>query len=155
MVPVAIIKSLGNLISGKLTFPKFNLNKTIRMDDGLQFKIFRHMKLAFKNNSTETAVFIVRFKFKRFSHPTNIRLSCIPMFMIAGFPGFHDKIWMIDWETGYWQGVYQWESMQAIEKYKQSFVLGMMNKRAIASSVSYHILLNTDLKNFIQMHENT
>ena len=55
------------------------------MEDGLEFKIFRHMSLKAKNHSTTGSIFIVRFKFKKFSHKTNIRMSKIPISLIAGF----------------------------------------------------------------------
>ena len=155
MVPLSILRSIWNQITRKLRFPKDHCGSTIKMEDGLKFRIFRHMQLNKSTESDKPAVFIVRFKFKRFSHRANIQLSRIPMFMIAGFPGFQDKLWMIDWETGYWQGVYQWNSLEAIEKYKHSFVLGIMNKRAVASSVSYQILPDTNLKNFIRIHKTT
>ena len=101
------------------------------MDDGLEFKIFRHMHLKSNSQNKIGSILIVRFKFKKYGHKTNIKLSRIPILMIAGFPGFRDKIWMIDWKKDYWQGIYQWKDVEAIEKYKKSFVLCIMNKRSI------------------------
>ncbi len=105
-----------------------------------------------KSNSQPEArsIFIVRFRFKKFSHNTNIRLSRIPIRLIAGFPGFRDKLWMIDWKTDYWQGIYQWKNVEAIEKYKKSFVLGMMNKRAIDNSISYEIIKDKNIDDYLK-----
>jgi hypothetical protein len=108
------------------------------------------MHLKSSNQSENGSIFIVRFKFKKFSHNTNIRLSRIPILLIAGFPGFRDKLWMIDWKSGYWQGMYCWEIVEAIEKYKKSFVLGMMNKRAIDQSISYEIIKDKNIDDYIQ-----
>ena len=80
----------------------------------------------------------------------NIRLSRIPILLIAGFPGFRDKLWMIDWKTDYWQGIYQWKNIKAIENYKKSFVLRMMNKRAIEKSISYEVIENRDIDDYLQ-----
>jgi hypothetical protein len=77
-------------------------------------------------------------------------LSWIPILLIAGFPGFRDKLWMIDWKTDYWQGIYYWESVDAIEKYKKSFVLGIMNKRADDHSISYEIIKNRNINDYLQ-----
>jgi hypothetical protein len=96
------------------------------------------------------SIFIVRFRFKKFSHNANIILSRIPILLIAGFPGFRDKLWMIDWKTGYWQGIYQWENVEAIENYKKSFVLGMMNKRAIDNSISYEIIKDGNIDDYLK-----
>jgi hypothetical protein len=57
---------------------------------------------------------------------------------------------MIDWKTDYWQGIYQWENVKAIEKYKKSFVLGMMNKRAIDCSITYEIIADRNIDDYLQ-----
>ncbi len=120
------------------------------MDDGLEFKIFRHMHLESKDQSEIGSIFIVRFKFKKFSHKTNVRMSRIPILLIAGFPGFRDKLWMIDWKTDYWQGIYQWKDVETIENYKKSFVLGIMNKRSINATISYHVINDKNIDDYIQ-----
>jgi len=58
------------------------------------------------------------------------------MLLIAGFPGFMEKMYAVNSSNGYWQGMYQWESGQALEEYKRSFVFKMMNRRAQEGSVS-------------------
>ena len=50
----------------------------------------------------------------------------------------------------YWQGIYYWESVDAIEKYKKSFVLGIMNKRADDHSISYEIIKNRNINDYLQ-----
>ena len=146
----SIIRAIYYLIISKLQFPSTYTNKIVRTDDGKEFKIFRHMHLKSNGQSENNAIFIVRFKFKKFSHNANIRLSRIPILLIAGFPGFRDKLWMIDWKTDYWQGIYQWENFEAIENYKKSFVLGMMNKRAIDDSISYDIIKDRNIDDYLQ-----
>ena len=120
------------------------------MDDGLEFKIFRHMRLESKDQSEIGSIFIVRFKFKKFSHKTNVRMSRIPILLIAGFPGFRDKLWMIDWKTDYWQCIYQWKDVETIENYKKSFVLGIMNKRSINATISYRVINDKNIDDYIQ-----
>ena len=115
----SIIRAIYYLFISKLHFPTNYNNKVVRAEDGKEFTIFRHMHLKSSGQPEAGSIFIVRFRFKKFSHSTNIRLSRIPILLIAGFPGFSDKLWMIDWKSGYWQGVYQWENLKAIEKYKK------------------------------------
>jgi len=146
----SIIRAIYYLIISKLQFPSTYTNKIVRTDDGKEFKIFRHMHLKSSGQSENPSIFIVRFRFKKFSHNTNIRLSRIPIPLIAGFPGFRDKLWMIDWNTDYWQGIYQWKNIEAIENYKKSFVLGMMNKRAIDKSISYEIIKDEKIDDYLQ-----
>lgn len=146
----SIIRAIYYLIISKLQFPSTYTNKIVHTDDGKEFKIFRHMHLKSSNQSVTGSIFIVRFKFNKFSHNANIRLSKIPILLIAGFPGFRDKLWMIDWKTNYWQGMYQWANLEAIEKYKKSFVLGMMNKRAINDSISYEIIKDKNIDDYLK-----
>lgn len=145
----SIIRFIYLMILGKIKFPKKYSGKWIQMDDGLRFKIFRHMNRVMKDNTETGSIFIVRFRFKRLSHEANKRASSIPIPLIGGFEGFRDKIWMIDWDTGYWQGIYQWDDMRSIEKYKASFVLGIMNKRACEGSLTYKVIPNTSLDKYL------
>lgn len=150
IVILSIIKSLYNLLILRLSFPKEYTGKIIRMDDRLEFKIFRHMRLSATTPRKKGAILIVRFKFEKFSHQINKLLSVTPILLIAGFPGFKDKLWMIDEKSGFWQGIYLWENKEAIEEYKHSFVLGIMNKRAKSDTISYRIVNDISLDEFIK-----
>jgi hypothetical protein len=151
-VLISIIRSIFYILFQRLSYPRIYLDEEIIMEDGLKFKIFRHMSLKVKNESDKKSIFIVRFKFKKFSHKANIRLSRIPIMLIAGFPGFRDKLWMIDYETDYWQGLYQWETEESIKKYQNSFVLGLMNKRSDDSTLEYKIIPKKDIRQYLNEH---
>ena len=120
------------------------------MEDGQEYVIFRHITASTCNGSENVTIFIVSFKFARLSHKVNKIASIIPMLLITGFPGFKTKIYAVNNETGYWQGLYQWESKQALEEYKKSFVFRMMNKRAISNSLSSIEIINQQLTYFIE-----
>ncbi len=146
---VSLMRFVGLIITGKIKFPKKYTEKWLQMDDGLRFQVFRHMKCSNKEFGEKGSIFIVRFKFKKFSHRVNKKASRIPIPLIGGFKGFRDKLWMIDWDTGYWQGVYQWNDESAIELYRKSFVLGIMNNRAIESSLTYWVIPNMSLDEYL------
>lgn len=133
----SIFRAINYLITSKLQFPSYHINNIVRPADGKEFKILRHMRINPNSRSEIRSIFIVRFKFKKFNHNTNIGLSVIPIPLVAGFPGFRGKLWMKDWKSDYWQGIYQWKSVESIEEYKKSFTLGMMSKRAITQSIFY------------------
>ena len=147
---IAIIKSIYNLMALRLHFPKKYLEKNVCMKDGTKFLIFRHMNLKKNQQSKIGSILIIRFKFKRFGHKINIIMSKIPILAIAGFPGFRDKLWMIDWKKGYWQGIYQMDDVDAIEEYEKSFVLKMMNKRSIGETISYRIIPGKNINDYLQ-----
>lgn len=140
--PYVVIKSLIKTsyltLFWKAHYNKKYVGKTVQMDDGQSFTIFRQITVNSPKKRPEgsPAVFRVRFKFAALSHKANKRASLIPIPLIIACPGFRSKIWMLNEKTGYWQGVYQWDSEAAVEAYKQSFVLGVMNKRAISESIT-------------------
>jgi len=148
VAPICLIVAVCQLVRGKLQFSREYLGKTIVMHDGQQFTVFRHMNLRIKNIDFDDSptIFVVRFKFAKLSYKINRILSCIPIPFIAGSPGFRDKIWMVNEKNGYWQGIYQWDTVRCAEDYKDSFVLSMMTKRAIPETVSYKTVLNTWLE---------
>ena len=134
--PVCLSVSLIRLITGRLLLSGRFVGEIIRMEEHAYFQVFRHIADRRKTfNSTHT-VFVVSFKFARLSHKANKLASIIPMLLITGFPGFVKKIYAVNHETGYWQGMYQWESRECLEEYKKSLVFKVMNKRAIPGSVT-------------------
>ena len=149
--PICLMVAVCQLVRGALRFSKEYLGKRTVTGDGEQFTVFRHMHLRKKNvdRGDSAAIFVVRFKFAKFSDKTNRVLSCVPIPFIAGFPGFRDKLWMVNEKNGYWQGVYQWDAARCAEDYKNSFVLGMMTRRAIPETISHEILPNTSLKDYM------
>ena len=120
------------------------------MEDGRRFRVFRHLALRGPGAGAEdsSAVFVVRFRFARLPERLNRLLSLIPVPLIGGYPGFRHKVWMVDEESGYWQGVYEWKSAAAVEAYRGSFVLRLMNRRAEPESISYAVLEGTRLTDF-------
>jgi hypothetical protein len=83
----------------------------------------------------------VRFHFARGSAKINKRLSLIPIPFILGVPGFRSKLWMLDRETGCFQGVYEWDTVAAAEAYMRSFAIRLMRQRAMPGSLSHEITL--------------
>ena len=143
-----MLVAIGGFLSGRIRFSRRHYGKRLVTDDGESFTIFRHMTKRAPPAPT-TALFVVRFKFARFSHATNRWLSLIPVLLIAGYPGFRDKVWLVNEETEYWQGIYQWESTEAAEVYGRSHVLGIMNRRARPESGVSQGMPGTALRDFL------
>ena len=147
---VCLTISLFRLAIGKFRLNDLYLDKTVLMKDNSKYKIFRHITIKSVQNDDVGTVFIVSFKFARLSHKANKKASIIPMLLIAGFPGFVQKIYAVNSVNGYWQGMYQWKSMKYLEEYKKSFVFRMMNKRAIPGSINSFEIENENLVNFVE-----
>jgi hypothetical protein len=142
--------SFENLLLGKVHFPEELVGTELTMEDGLKFSVFRRLKVTSNDNNPESpAVFKVRFKFKNLGISTNKRLSIIPAPFLVGMDGFLEKDWTINDETNEFQGIYQWSSTEAAERYPDTFIFKLMTKRAVPGTVSYEILPNTDLSGYL------
>ena len=147
---ICLVISLYRLAIGKLKLTDLYLDKTLLMKDSSKYNIFRHITIKNVQNDALSTVFIVSFKFARLSHKANKKASIIPMLLISGFPGFVKKIYAVNPENGYWQGMYQWKSLNHLEEYKKSFVFKIMNKRAILGSINSFEIENENLFSFIE-----
>ncbi len=150
---ICLLISLGRVLIGRLKYSNEYIGTTLKMENGEAYQIFRHVKSVSKSHDEHSSVFIVNFKFARLSHNANRFVSQLPMLLITGFPGFQVKMYAVNHENGYWLGIYQWESKHALDAYKQSFVLRIMNSRAREGSVTYYELDQYRLTDFIEEHK--
>lgn len=147
---ICLILSIFRLIIGSLRLSNKYLNQKIQMDPDSSYEIFRHITRKNVHFDSKHTVFIVSFKFSHLSHKANKLASIIPMLLISGFPGFVKKIYAHNPKNEYWQGMYQWKSIEYLEEYKKSFVFKMMNKRANPESIKSFHYENKSLDHFIQ-----
>lgn len=133
---ICLLVSIFRFITGTLRLSNLYMNQIIEMDNVSNFVIFRHITKKNINFDSKYTVLIVSFKFSHLSHKANKLTSIVPMLMITGFPGFVKKIYAVNYQNGYWQGMYQWKTLETLEEYKKSFVFKMMNKRANPESIN-------------------
>ena len=62
-----------------------------------------------------------------------------------------EKYWTFNEATGYFQGIYQWESKEIAEKYPDSFIYKLMTKCFTPETLSYEIIQNIDLSQYIKL----
>jgi len=151
---LTIFRSLAtlfiNLIRGKVHFPKEYVGIIFTLEDGQEFTALRHLKIDTKKKmENSAAVFKVRFKFSGFPLRINKRLSLFPTPFLIAKPGFSEKIWTFN-EDGYFQGIYQWETKEFAESYPQSFIFKMMTKRSSAGTLSFEVIPDTLLSNYVE-----
>ncbi|MGB9978800.1 hypothetical protein [Methanobacterium sp.] len=146
----AFLKTIKYVLTRKIHFPKNYLHKTATMEDGQQFNVFRHVIMSTKLNGQNAAIFKVRFHLASMSPEKNIPFSRIPMLFILGLPGFRAKLWTLNKNNGDFQGIYQWDSLEDAQNYANSFALNFMTSRSVPGSVSYEIIPNTSMKEYIK-----
>jgi len=148
------LKSLNvffaRIFSGRVHFSKEYAEKILLMEDGKKFQVIRDLKVDPKQKSDKpVAVFKVRFKFSGLPLAVNKRLSIIPAPFLMAKPGFRQKIWTVS-EDGYFQGIYQWASKEFAEAYPKSFIYKMMTKRSAEGTLSYEVIPDTVLSEYIK-----
>lgn len=149
--PICVLVSVRGALLGRLGFQRQLVGKVLVMEDGCGFRVFRHLSLAAHgpDSSGSPAVLVVRFRFARLSQRANRLLSLLPVPVIAGFPGFREKLWMAD-DRGWWQGVYEWESGRAVEAYRTSAVFRTMERRAAPGTLSWDVVESTRLGDWLE-----
>lgn len=143
--------TISNLLSGRVHFPEDYVGKVIEMKDGQNYRIFRRLQIDNKSeNHNDKIIFKVKFRFRNLSPEANKRLSIIPAPFLMGMKGFREKIWTINEKTNEFQGIYQWSAREAAERYPETFIFRLMTKRAALGTVSYEIMPDTDIVEYIK-----
>jgi hypothetical protein len=137
-VAAAIAHSLALLLSGRVRFVRGDIGRTLTMEDGKQFSVFRHARV--KAPGQPTAVFIVRFTPAHMSVRQNIRFSLLPMVPLLGMHGFREKYWCVNRQTGECQGIYAWQTAADAQAYADSVALRFITSRSLPGSVSRRVL---------------
>ena len=150
--PICALVAVLRALVGRLGFERRYVDRELVMEDGRCFRVFRHLAASRAGSGANGAstVFVVRFRFARLPEGLNRWLSLIPVPLIGGYPGFRHKLWMADQQSRYWQGVYEWESADAVAAYRRSLVLRLMNRRAEPESISYSVIEGTRLQDFVE-----
>jgi len=138
--PILLVRATGLLLSGRVHFPKSQNGGIIKEKE--EFEIFRKVVVDPVGNQPDKpkALFKVYFHFARFSDNVNRYLSLIPISFIAAQPGFRSKTWLTGKESGMFQGLYEFDSVEDAEHYWNSFPLKMMKGRAVPESLKYEII---------------
>jgi protein-S-isoprenylcysteine O-methyltransferase Ste14 len=135
LLPVCVLAAAAAALAGRLRFHRRYVGATLVMGDRRTFRVFRHLSLAGSPAPDRPALLFVRFRFARLPERWNRLLSLMPVPAIGGYPGFRAKVWMSG-AGGWWQGVYEWQSVQAARSYRASLVFRTMERRAAPGTVS-------------------
>jgi len=147
--------TIGNLLKGNVHFPEECMNDVLTMEDGQRFTVFRRLTVDGNEEGQGTpAIFKVRFRFKDLSIGANKRLSIIPAPFLMGIQGFQEKHWTINEATNEFQGIYQWSSRESAENYPDSLIFKLMTKRAAPNTVTYAIMPDTYLSDYLSAIRN-
>jgi hypothetical protein len=140
--PVAALTGIVRMLSGRVHFNRQRVGDELVMDNGERHRVFREVRVdTHRMVPPESVVTLtLRFQFARFSQAANERLSLLPIPAILGMPGFLQKTWTHCDETGYSQGIYQFESAVQAEAYHRSPLIRVLKKRTVQGSFSWQLV---------------
>lgn len=130
------------LIKGEICFPDEMCGKIISGKDR-PYRVFLQVRKKQEKGIPSDKVFLrITFRVKRldFLQRRLIPVLSIPFF--AGFSGFVSKMFCINKEDKSLQGLYQWESREAVERYVSSYPMKFMRRNAAVGSVTCEISEN-------------
>jgi len=131
------------LIRGEIRFPDEMCGKSICCKDR-PYRVFLQVRKKGEACVPSAKVFLrITFTVKRlnFLQKRLIPVLSIPFF--TGFPGFLSKMFCINEEEKSLQGLYEWESRNAAERYIASYPMKFMQRNAAAGSVTCEIRENS------------
>ncbi|MFC1935395.1 hypothetical protein ACFLX9_01320 [Chloroflexota bacterium] len=139
---VSLLKTLGYFATGRLHLPRGRIGELLTMEDGQETTIFRQVIVDTRQDQRERpgAILRIRFHFAHGGPKQNRLLSLIPIPFIVGLPGFRSKTWTLDKDSGGFQGIYEWDTVQDAETYKNSFAIKLMTKRAVPGSIAFEVI---------------
>jgi len=138
----SLLRFLGYVLTGRINFPRECLGQTVVMSDGQKFKIFKHAKLNCPPGKEREplAIFQVRFHVANMTPRQNKMFATIPIPFFVGLPGFRSKFWMLNEETGDFQGIYEWDTINDAENYAKSYAVRFMTGRSVPGTVTWKII---------------
>ena len=134
------VRTVLLFITLSVNFVRKDVGRTITMEDGQSFRIFRHVRIRSANPKPPAGVFVVRFKPDHMTIDQNIWFSLLPMMVFMGFHGFREKYWCVNDESGLCQGVYAWQTVEDAENYSKSIAMRFMTKRSDPQSVCSRVM---------------
>lgn len=143
---IALVKTLMYMCTGRFHVNKKRIGEIIKMDNEQEYRVFRQVIIDPGRGKPAKPGAILRIRFN-FAHGTpnqNQRLSLIPIPFIVGLPGFRSKTWAIEKTSGGFMGIYEWQTIQDAEIYKQSFAIKLMTRRAVPGTVTFDITTNVE-----------
>lgn len=144
----SIFNTINLLLRRKIHFPKEKIGKVIVTEDWQEFTIFREVIIDKKID--KSAVFKVKFLLSGMKPENNIRFSWLPVPFFIGLQGFQAKVWTLNYENNYFQGIYQWKNEKYAKKYSKSFAYRFMSSRSVQGTVSFEIIPNSTLEEYLE-----
>ena len=131
------------LLCGHFLFPKTRLRESIAIEDGRQYRVFKHVYRNEANLPAVSGVFRVWFHSRTSARFTMFYTNFMMPFFL-GMQGFRSKLWLVNDSTGDFGGIYEWDTVEDAERYATSFAMRLSKMRSVPGSFSAEFFPTTD-----------
>ena len=138
----ALWTTLRLALGRRICFPGELAGRTVRFE-GDEWTVFREAVVGVRDQHGDGgSVFIARFHVAGMTVRQNIWFSWLPVPLLLGLPGFRSKLWMYN-RAGDFQGIYEWESEDAAQRYAHSAAVRFMTNRSVLGSIAFRVIGRT------------
>lgn len=152
----SIFKFLALTAEGRTELRSERVGEVYTTDRGGKYSIFRETRS--RDGTVDTpAVLVCGFRFRWFNsnrvlHWTFRRVCIISSPIWAGFPGYRVKLWMIDFQTKDYLGIYEWAGEKNGRAYADWLVL-LLRRISTRGSVWYQLYPRMSLSTYLNAHK--
>ena len=134
----SLVSYLAATVRGRVHFPRARIGKAARTKWG-DPRVLKEIVVDRPGSGEPGAAFMVRFRVAGMSPRANMAFLNLPIPFFAGLPGFRSKLWLYDPGTGYFEGLYEWDTVEDARAYAGSFAARFMKRRSVPGSAEYAI----------------
>lgn len=144
---------IGLVAHGSMHRRQDRLGETYGTDRGGNYSIFLDTN-SLDNVAEPSAVLVVGFRLRwirsnRLLHKIFRRICIISTPLWSGFPGYREKLWMVDYKTEDYLGIYEWAGESNALVYAE-WLTRLLRHLSTKGSVWYEIFPNTKISSYLK-----
>lgn len=146
---------IGLVVRGSIHKRKDRIGETYSTDRGGKYCIFLDTN-SFDHTTDPSAVLVVGFRLRwigsnRVLHKI-FRHICIASTPIwSGFPGYRVKLWMVDYATENYLGIYEWAGKKNASAYAE-WLTRLLRSLSTKGSVWYEVYPGRNIDSYLEQH---
>ncbi|MCW0214142.1 MAG: hypothetical protein OJJ54_12350 [Pseudonocardia sp.] len=142
-VAASFARTARLVAAGRLRRPRELVGAVLTGEDDSGSVVFRETALP-DRVLADPVVLVVCFRLRwigrvRWAHAVFRRTCIVNTPLFAGFPGFHDKLWLHDRATGVYRGLYEWDGAERARCYAER-LRRVLELVAVPGTIGYTVV---------------
>lgn len=138
-----VLATLGMLARNEIAQPRANVGGVVSFSDGTVSEIYRETAMR-QRRFDDLVLLAVRFRLRliglsRVWHFLFRVESLLNTLLFAAHRGFQTKLWLTDRDTGYYRGIYEWQSRADAVEYLETLRV-VLAPWALTGTFAYEIV---------------